>query len=275
MGIVHPTAARAADAAWPRLVEGLLWAGLGVALARLLWALATPSGPLGDWRAPAPRPAAAAVDRAVLGAFDPFFRSTAPTAGPIAASTLDLALTGTRLDRASGRGSAIIAAPDGTQASFAVGEEILPGVRLVEVGFDSVTIERSGQREQLFLDQSTPAPDGMALAGPAPTAAPPPPAAPAAPAAAGAILPEGAAAAGISPVVENGQTVGARIDNPPPALAAAGLRPGEVVRAIDGQPLTSPAQLARLARPVPGGQVTLTVERDGETVTMVVQDPRP
>ena len=89
-----------------------------------------------------------------------------------------------------------------------------------------------------------------------------------------AILPEGPAAAGISPVVENGQTVGARIENPPPALTAAGLRPGEVVRAIDGQPLTSPGQLARLARPVPGGQVTLTVERDGETVTMVVQDPR-
>lgn len=271
MGMVRLNAAGAGRGL--RLLEGLLWAALGLVLARLLWALVTPAGPFGDWRPDAPRPAAPPVDRAVLGRFDPFFRSTTPTAGPVVASALNLALTGTRMDRASGRGAAIIATPDGAESSFTVGDEVMPGVRLVEVAFDSVTLERAGQREQLFLDQSAPAPDAAVLAGLG--AAPPPPPSPVAAGRATAILPEGIAAAGISPVVENGQTVGARVESPPAALVAAGLRPGEVIRAIDGQPLTSPGQLARLARPVPGGQVTLTVERDGETVTMVVEDPRP
>lgn len=275
MGIDQGTAVPAAAGRWARLLEGLLWAGLGLALARLVWALLTPAGPLGDWRPAQPRATAPAVDRAVLAQFDPFFRSTPATAGPLAASSLDLTLTGTRLDRASGRGSAIIATPDGVQASYAVGEEVAPGVRLVEVGFDSVTLERGGVREQLFLDQSAPAADGAAMAGlpltPAGTVADPAvPVVPQAP-----ILPEGLGAAGLSPVIEEGRTVGVRVASPPPALLAAGLRPGEVVRAIDGQPLGSPAQLARLAQSRPGEQVTLTVERDGETVTLTVEDPRP
>ncbi len=274
MASLRPTADQPASGRLVRLVERLLWAGLGLAAAALLWALVAPAGPLGDWRpAAAPGPALV-VDRAVLGQFDPFFRASPAAAGALAASTLDLTLTGTRLDRASGRGAAIIATPGAGEASFVVGEEVIPGVRLVEVGFDSVTLERGGVREQLFLDQSQPAADGSALAG-LPAAAPAPAAMAGLAAPAAAILPDGLGAAGLAPVVEDGRTVGVRVASPPPALLAAGLRPGEVVRAIDGQPLGDPGQLARLTQPRPGEQVTLSVERGGETVTLTVEDPRP
>ena len=67
---------------------------------------------------------------------------------------------------------AIIALPDGTQTSVAVGEEVMPGVRLNAVRFDGVTILRGGAREQLFLDQSTPA-TSVGIAPPPPPGAPP------------------------------------------------------------------------------------------------------
>ena len=68
------------------------------------------------------------------------------TAGPAVVTSLNLKLYGVREDRATGRGSAIIALPDGRQLSFAVGEEIMPGVALAAVGFDNVTIDRGGAR---------------------------------------------------------------------------------------------------------------------------------
>ena len=78
---------------------------------------------------------------------------------PFDAASLDLVLLGTRVDAASGRGSAILATPDGQQKSVGVGEEIMPGVRLAAVEFESVTLDRGGAREQLYIDQSGSAAD--------------------------------------------------------------------------------------------------------------------
>lgn len=117
--------------------------------ARLVWAVLTPVSPLGDWRRDdgivAPFPA-------IFATFDPFFRLQ--SGGPAIVTGLDLKLFGVRENRASGRGSAIIGLPDGRQTSYAVGDEILPGVTLSSVAFDNVTIKRGGSDEQLFLDQS-------------------------------------------------------------------------------------------------------------------------
>lgn len=140
---------------WParlmRAGEALGWALVGLVLARAVWLAITPAGPLGDWQAAAP-PALAGV------AVDPFFPQADTPADAV--SGLDLALVGTRVDAASGRGSAIIATPDGQQQGFASGDEIMPGVRLVAVAFDSVTLDRGGARETLYIDQSGPAPTG-------------------------------------------------------------------------------------------------------------------
>lgn len=120
--------------------------------ARLIWAAIAPIGPLGT----PSLIASGTSDTAIFTRFDPFFQAPG-TAGPLVVSDLNLDLFGTRVDNVSGRGSAIVGADGGAQRSFFVGEEIVSGVTLHAVAFDSVTISRNGVLEQLFLDQSIPA----------------------------------------------------------------------------------------------------------------------
>jgi general secretion pathway protein C len=132
--------------------ELLLLMLVAVQAARLFWAVLTPLGPVGEYRAlntaiPLQQSAGA------LASFDPFFRQTAGSA-PVTVTALDIRLFGTLEDRATGRGSAIIGTADGRQMSYRVGEEIMAGVVLSAVAFDHVTITRAGVPEQLFLDQS-------------------------------------------------------------------------------------------------------------------------
>jgi len=143
-----------------RLPKGGLFAALEIALlavlalqcARLVWTILTPVGPLGEWRRDGDM-GVTAPSPALFANFDPFFRLS-QASGPAVVTGLNLKLFGVREDRASGRGSAIIGLPDGAQASFAVGDEILPGVKLGSVAFDHVMIRRGGAEEQLFIDQS-------------------------------------------------------------------------------------------------------------------------
>jgi general secretion pathway protein C len=153
------------------VAEYALLALLALQCARLLWAVTAPVGPVGEWKAPS-GPSAAA--QAMPADFDPFFR-LAPQSGPMVVTALNLKLYGVRQDRASGRGSAIVATPDGKQRSYAVGEEILPGVTLTAVDFDNVTISRGGSSEQLFMDQSGEASAVPGPPGPPANIQPPPP----------------------------------------------------------------------------------------------------
>jgi general secretion pathway protein C len=89
------------------LGEGLLLAGVGLAAARLIWLLAVPAGPVGDWPGPPAQPSLLAA----LPAVDPFNKGGGAAAGEAVVSDLDLVLAGTRVDGASRRGSAIIADP--------------------------------------------------------------------------------------------------------------------------------------------------------------------
>ena len=226
--------------------ELLLLILIAVQAARLVWTLVTPVGPIGDWR-PAGAIAAPGGD-AALAEFDPFFRLSAG-GGPAAVTALNLKLYGVREDRATGRGSAIIALPDGTQRSFAVGEEVMPGVRLTQVGFESVTIDRNGVAEQIFLDQSEPAP---------PTAGAPPMAPPMAPPS--------------RPVqaVPNASPT-------PPAPAAprplAGMAPGDIIVSVNGQPVGSQGEALAAVRAA-GGTVNVIVNRGGRAVPIPVR-PNP
>lgn len=146
----------------PRLTPGtvaemILLALLALQCARLFWTLVTPLGPIGVWStALPPQPVAQAAAAAPPLDFDPFFRRAAETA-TVVVTSLPLTLHGTREDRATGRGSAIIGTPDGQQNSYVVGEQIMDGVTLAAVAFDSVTIERGGAREQIFLGAGAPA----------------------------------------------------------------------------------------------------------------------
>lgn len=194
--VLNPRAERLL-ARLPRLTvysvgELLLLVLVAVQAARLFWALLTPLGPVGEYRA---LNSAIPLQQSVgtLTTFDPFFRQTAgAAAAPVTVTALDIRLYGTLEDRATGRGSAIIGTSDGRQMSYRVGEEILPGVVLTAVAFDHVTVTRGGAAEQLFLDQSStpPGPSGpnapqnpMTAPGqPMPVVRVPPPAAPPPPA---------------------------------------------------------------------------------------------
>lgn len=256
---------------WPRFtlasaVELGLLALIAVQAARLVWVLVTPVGPVGEWRVAG---GFSPASDSVLTQFDPFFRLSA--GGPAVVTGLNLKLYGVREDRATGRGSAIIALPDGTQRSFAVGEEMIPGVTLAEVGFDNVTISRGGVREQIFLDQPQAAAENAAQAPagatmPVPTAPPPivqTQAAPPAPAPAIRVQPR---------VGENridGLVVGPGADGGQ-AFRSAGFAPGDVIVSVNGQRVTSVDQARALAR-ASGGMVDVIVNRGGRAVPMRVR----
>lgn len=258
------------------VAELALMAGLATQVARLLWVVATPVTPLGDWR-----PAGIALPGtplSILSGFDPFFRLGAPADAPAAVTSLQLTLFGIRLDEATGRGSAIVAGPDGVQQSVAVGEEVQPGVRLKAVAFDHITLDRGGATEDLFLDQSgaTPAPPvaGSASMTAAAPGVAPPPQADAVPA--NRIRQE----IGFIPRLDGGRISGliVRPQGSGIVFQKAGLREGDVVTSIGGRPVSSPGDLDRVTADFAGGgNVPITVERGQQTLSLSISvaGPRP
>lgn len=252
-------------------LEIALLAGLAVQVARLVFAVATPVGPLGDWQPPVPATLAPAARDALLARFDPFFRGQ-EVAGPAVVTSLSLKLFGIRLNEASGLGSAIVAGPDGIQSSVAVGDEIIAGVKLKSVTIDHVVIDRGGTEETLYLDQSQPAPvDDPVPVVPADTApafnAPP-------------VVGGGAEALrnaiAFSPRLANGQLSGlnvtARGDGA--VFQRAGFRAGDVIVRVDGRPIASLADAQALeGRLKPGAQLSVSVERGAQTVPLAIVLP--
>ena len=247
-------------------MELVLLSLLAVQCARLAWTLVTPLGPVGDWKAGSALRPVAPGSSAVLGSFDPFFRLSGGGATPAVVTSLNLKLFGVREDRASGRGSAIIGTPDGQQRSFAVGEEIMPGVTLTAVGYDNVTVSRGGTAEQLFLDQSTPA-TVVAPAVPPPAVAPPPPPVPTV--TVNPMQTETGNEIQVQPRIEAGRVTGVTVQGS--ALSAAGLQPGDVVTSVNGQRITSAEQARGIAARLRGGEANVEVERGGRTVSLRVR----
>lgn len=194
-------------------LEILLLVVLAVQVARLLWTIATPVGPLGRWMPEQPAQMTPAARAALFARFDPFFRSGAAS-GPVAVTSLSLKLFGIRMNEASGLGSAIIAGPDGIQSSVGVGDEIVAGVKLKSVAIDHVVIDRGGAEETLYLDQSQAAPVATPNASNAPDPLDMPPL-PAQPPAAYNAPPQGSVSAGAAPMqVPPGTQPAVQVPNP-------------------------------------------------------------
>ena len=238
------------------LLLGLIaWQG-----ARLVWTFITPVGPVGDWKLSS---AAAGTDETVLTRFDPFFRDGLSSGGPATVTNLALKLFGVRVNEASGQGSAIIATPDGVQSSYAVGDEIVPGVKLKAVTFEGVTIDRGGVAEQIYLDQSVAAPVAQAGANSAaPPSTPPSP-----------LLTE----ISFAPRLDNGQVTGFVVSpsGSGQMFKSTGMLAGDVLTAINGRGIKSvdDAKAALGASP-PGASMTLSVERAGKTMTLSARAPQ-
>jgi general secretion pathway protein C len=239
-------------------LEIVLLALLALQCARLIWAVATPVSPLGDWRRDTDGGVAIA-STAIFSTFDPFFRLS-QAGGPVVITGLNLKLFGVRDDQASGLGSAIIGLPDGTQASYGIGEEILPGVKLVAVAFENATIERGGTREQLFLDQSQtatsmiPMPASASLAGPK----------------ASQLMQE----TEFSPRRDGNDVTGFMLQprGSGAAFLAAGFQPGDVLVSVNGVTAGAADPAGELTRQLQAsGEARVEVERSGRPITIQVK----
>jgi general secretion pathway protein C len=95
----------------------------------------------------------AQIDKSVLMNFDPFHREqvgvTIIQTNSAPETTLDLAVFGMRADLKGETSSAIIETPDGKQATYFLGDTIIPGVTLKSVEIDFVTLDRNGKTERL------------------------------------------------------------------------------------------------------------------------------
>lgn len=251
---------------WLAWVELALLALVAVQMARIVWTVLTPIGLFGDWR---PRQAAvpsAEVRRTLFAGFDPFFRSgVAEGAGAQVVTALDLKLFGIRINEGAGSGSAIIATPDGMQASFAPGDEVLPGVLLKSVAFDHVVLDRGGSAETLYLDQSDAAPIAL------PDGAGPP----SAPAAGGGELTPNDVRReiGFSPRTDGGRVTGILVSSngTGEAFQAAGFRAGDVIVQVNGRSISSAGDVqALMAQLTPGSRLSLQVERGGNVVPIAM-----
>lgn len=240
------------------LARALLLATLAILAARLVWAIATPLGPVGDWRPAPPRMVDPATRSALLASVDPFTGS-GPVVDSNAVTSLDIQLFGVTVNAGSGSGSAIIGLPDGSQQSIAVGEDILPGAQLAEVAFNHIVIDRGGIRERLYLDES----EGENLIVAAPEA--------------GGEASQGGGdplkAFAITPRMRGNEVTGIRLT--PGADRAlfdrTGLTPGDVVVEINGISVTSPTDLEMLRNELrPGARLTLTVERGSNRLPVAI-----
>lgn len=238
---------------------------------RLFYTVATPVGPVGDWRPPMARIIAFEERAGLLSAFDPFYRGDAPRQSATQITSLDLTLFGVTLNRASGDGSAIIAGPDGVQNSIALGEEVAPGAVLVELAIDHIWIESGGQREVLYLDQSIPA-DQVAPDGAEANGAEPPPGEADRASTGGSVSPmalvEGL---NVQPRREGDRTIGLSVSakGDGQLFRQVGLRPGDVITSVNGQAVRSPGDFASLARA--GSTLSIRIRRGTETVPVSIR----
>lgn len=232
--------------------------------------------------------AAAADARAALGAPDTDLKLT--VLGVIAAEDPKAGLAILRSDQAGER-------------RYAVGDEVLPGVTLDSVLPDRILLSRGGVLEALRLPRellpgvagSQPPPPGAAAAHPAatPSGAATTAAGTAQPFVTPNVVPAGidwnramadlrvdperlAREVSLLPVLEGGRMVGVRVSaGPNQALVnAMGLRPDDVVTAINGIPLDSPGRAAEVSRALANARsATIEVRRDGKIETLSVQVP--
>ncbi len=258
---------------WPMLLVSVLGALFIWQCVRLLWTLLTPLSPLGAWQPQTAVIASPAERRVLFTSLDPFFRGNAQGAASATVTSAGLTLFGINLNEATGGGSAIIAGEDGVQTSYAVGDEVAPGLKLVGVAFDHVLLDRGGARESLFLDQSGEAP----VANPAtPLPAPTPEigATPAGASASGEMSPAALkAGVGFAPRTEEGRVTGLVVQpqGDGAAFRAAGLRPGDVIRSVNGRPIGSAGDAAQLANQLaPGARIALEVERGASVVPVAI-----
>jgi len=251
----HPAVPAAAS------VAALLW--LSWALAQGTWRIVQPGSPV------VARGNAEAVDLSVLSRTQLFGPAAPQAESSLTPSNLNLTVTGV-MARPVG-GCALVIVQGQPESAFCAGEDLTPGVRLDTVEHDRIVIVRNGVRETVPLKDF----DKHAN-----LIAPPPPAPPIAqPSATGGTLvdrrqlqqqlgkPEFLSQALIVPNAGGGFLV--RQIQPGSLYEKLGLRPGDVIRNVNGQALTSMEDVMRLYQQFGSAQrVLVEVQRQGRNETL-------
>ncbi len=217
----------------------------------------------------------------------------------MSATTLALSLRGTLADADPRRGIAVIADEQGVERAWRVGEAIRPGVSLDEVHADRVLLLHDGVQEALPLTRDDAPPErvapipasargGNALRNTAPADAGVP---------AMTFTPPQLAhgsmdwqktmdniAGGpsnlaknmrIEPVIDNGKVAGVRVSAggaDAALLSQLGLRPSDIVTAVNGLPVDSVARGQQIAESLGNASsVRVTVTRDGVPTDITVK----
>lgn len=193
---------------------------------------------------------------------EPPAATTSPTPAPAPSAAAAEPHSGLRLHGilggGRGGGSAIFRVGEGSQRLVEVGREVAAGVRLAAVARDHVLLEMASGTFKLHLNGGEPAPAG--------TRTVPPAGASQALAAAGQPLDARQYRSGLAPRRVNGRTTGyaMRPDAPLPLLRRAGLQPGDVLVAVNGQTFDSEEKVLELSREIAGSyEAEFEFERNG------------
>lgn len=186
---------------------------------------------------------------------------------------LDLVLTGIVSEANGNRSRALIKSGRNDQESYAVGSDVTNGVKLHAIYANRVILDRSGRFETLTLESVKQA---QSLTGVERTRTVSSDLASDLGDVRQEILANPANASRyirLQPERQNGNLVGYRIY--PGAdrglFEKAGLKPGELVTAVNGQPLNNPAaSLKLLSNLASASSASVTLERDGQQRTVTV-----
>lgn len=265
----------------PPLVVLLLALLLARQLALLLM-LALPLPEAARWKpSPAyidpapPKPAASADSIANAHLFGEYQLATANAATLASApdTQLNFTLLGIFAGTRDSESRALIAKDGNDEAPYAIGDDVAPGVNLQAIFPDRVILSRNGRLETLRLDKDSAsnAPVLNALGGSVGEAQE------GTPAAAEMlsqirqqVVNDPAKAANfirVQPINGEGGVRGYRVYPGPERgpFNSAGLKPGDVITAINGTPLTDPSQALQLLQNLSGAtQMSLAVERNGQ-----------
>lgn len=270
----------------PPLATLLLAVVLASQLASLFWVL-VPLPERARWT-PAPGfadPTTVATVRGVdaLTNAHLFGQYQAVTATSALANAPDTQLNFTLIGILAGSGEresrALISKDNDDGAPYALGQDVAPGVSLQAIFPDRVILSRQGRLETLRLDKDAPSsnviPQGpVSMAGEAQEGTPA--AAQMLSAIKSQVMSDPSKAANfirVQPITGDSGIKGYRVYPGPDrnGFNASGLKPGDVVTAINGTPLSDPGQALQLLQSLStSSQVTLSVDRNGTSQTVSV-----
>ena len=248
-------------------VAALLWLCWG--LAQGTWRIVQPGSP-----AVSRAGGADLADLRALASAQPFGRAAAPSRDPaaearLARSNLNITLTGVVV-RASG-GCALVIVQGQPESAYCVGEDVVPGARLESVLRDRIVIVRGGAREAVVMKDADETPGAAGAAMTSPIVQP-----------LGADRqvvdrrqlqqqlgrPEFLSQALIVPNPGGGGFLVREVQSGS-LYEKLGLRPGDVIRNVNGQPITNMDDLMRLYQQFGSAErVLVDVQRQGRSETL-------